>query len=827
MGYIISKIVVEGIRGINSKLELEMPKGLIVICGKNGTGKTSILQSIEWCLTGRFPFFQGSEFRKEDAIVNPYNPAKKATVSITLLDQDEGRKVEVTRMRKMGTSTTEKSELHVQTEKESLRQEEAQAYAEKLLGISADDFPRSVYLHQEALHGLVSEKPEERSAAVDKLLGTAELRELIEVLNPRRSIANAIDDLEESAKRFNMEKIQHVVRMRSRLAETKDRLMHKGYSENDLEASSVAAQILSIERLVAEIANALEFKLEELPIKDVDPESLATYLARIKSDLKNLDRARTSKLAVLERQKLLIESKIADFERQSTELSNHNTLDLTLLKDDRDEAKRQYEEVRSQASRVATRFSKMQSAQVRLVPLKAQIQALESLIQSYRKELGEESVVRQNYESVNARLRENKIEFENLGKLEQIIALSIRYIEEQRPESCPVCSQRISPEETVARLRQEATSAMSAISKKLEADREQLIAEQKKLQSWLDNYSRSASELSTARETMKTIFLELERSIGEPFTPETFEEKFRETSEQLRELKALEATKLSEVDERRAEYEKVEILLHQLQDNLANLKKLLETQSNDRNELLKLSKLKIEALENEAMKYHETKQLDSVEQDVSKLEEVVQFLKDKAEVEALDSELPSVENRVEELKMKIASLQKLDGSLAAIRGVAAQVQKELVNKEMKSLETILMKHFDSLLSHPAFPNLNLSIEKEEPLQYSIKASGSAGSTYIPTRFSTAQLNSVGIAIFLANNEKLVESLRTIIFDDPSQSMDSEHKHRLAQCLKSLAKDHQVIVATQDEELSSELAKLEMSKVFELGPWTVERIAIAN
>jgi DNA repair exonuclease SbcCD ATPase subunit len=98
-------------------------------------------------------------------------------------------------------------------------------------------------------------------------------------------------------------------------------------------------------------------------------------------------------------------------------------------------------------------------------------------------------------------------------------------------------------------------------------------------------------------------------------------------------------------------------------------------------------------------------------------------------------------------------------------------------------------------------------------------------TYVQTRFSTAQANCAAIAIFLAVNQHLSKTLETIILDDPSQSMDPDHKQRLAQTLaRSL---RQVIVATEDPQMFEYLKQsFDSPTIYELSSWTEEGSKIA-
>ncbi|MEM3383816.1 MAG: hypothetical protein QW698_07260 [Nitrososphaerales archaeon] len=83
--------------------------------------------------------------------------------------------------------------------------------------------------------------------------------------------------------------------------------------------------------------------------------------------------------------------------------------------------------------------------------------------------------------------------------------------------------------------------------------------------------------------------------------------------------------------------------------------------------------------------------------------------------------------------------------------------------------------------------------------YWIKAQGKEESTYIQTRFSGAQLNSVALAIFLTMAKHLPHNLGFIILDDPTQSMDHAHKEALAKILSEEMMVKQVLIATQDQE----------------------------
>ena len=251
---------------------------------------------------------------------------------------------------------------------------------------------------------------------------------------------------------------------------------------------------------------------------------------------------------------------------------------------------------------------------------------------------------------------------------------------------------------------------------------------------------------------------------------------------------------------------------------MRRLKRLKETQliiqqetksSLTGKELLSVIEKEIDKSKEKAKFYESTEQIDAIISRVTKVKEMHGYLKDKEEVEQLERELPQVTKLVEDLKKRIDELTMLEASLETIRQLTLQYEREVVTTILEYLKDSINKYYNSVKGHPYFTKLQLEIEKEEPLIYSIKGIGEdqAHSTYIPTRFSNAQMNVVALSLFLANNEKLAGNLPLVIFDDPSQNLDEDHKKAFANLLKNLAENRQIILATQDESLKNDVSGL--------------------
>jgi len=83
-----------------------------------------------------------------------------------------------------------------------------------------------------------------------------------------------------------------------------------------------------------------------------------------------------------------------------------------------------------------------------------------------------------------------------------------------------------------------------------------------------------------------------------------------------------------------------------------------------------------------------------------------------------------------------------------------------------------------------------------------------------------------VAIFLAMAEHLPHNLNVLMMDDPTQSMDPEHRRAMAQFLAEEGSSKQVIVGTQDPVFSEMLVQSsEDALQYQLKPWTTTEVVL--
>ena len=227
-------------------------------------------------------------------------------------------------------------------------------------------------------------------------------------------------------------------------------------------------------------------------------------------------------------------------------------------------------------------------------------------------------------------------------------------------------------------------------------------------------------------------------------------------------------------------------------------------------------------LDVEISKYSDSLVIDSLRKTLSDLADVLNLLRDDERVTAAEKELPLVEKQIKDLEERSSKLQALASSLQSIRQMAVVFEKEASIAQLKRLEDAINLYYGKIQGHPHFARLKIDIEKEDPLIFSIRAASKQEDTYIPTRFSTAQLNSVALSIFMSYSTQQAGDFPIMIFDDPTQNMDVTHKESFAKLVATLPPSFQVIIATEDNDTRKFLEKhCTGIKTYELGNWTPE------
>jgi DNA repair exonuclease SbcCD ATPase subunit len=818
MPYRITEIKVNGIRGFNKPEEVHFGEGLTLLYGKNGSGKSSILQAIEWGITGRIPYMKGGDFAREDAIVNMFTRSKKGTVEVHL--QDGQAPISLQRTRKMAKTSGGKPSLELKIGDKTVEDEEAHEELEKILGISLDAFQQSKYLHQETLREILQAGPEDRSKAIDKLLGTFEVREFAKTIDMDKQVKSSATTLQDTINSLKKDKVQFLINLKRSLEETRQKLLSQGTKEDDLTLAATIQKLEHSRLLVEKLIKTYQAKpLATLTIKP-DVESLIDAHRLLQSQSNSLDRSRLEAINRINLRKTRLRT-------DSTRYGEvHNQLNTSAEKDP--------DKIQSQINTIDGELEKAGSEIRALGQKLVTLPHKREIYETGKARLGLEQekldgVITKNgtIEEIQSKIEKGETEqktiLSELGKLDgqqRLISMAIKHLKETGAKTCPVCSSDVDNQKLVAELQTKVSDEITSAINNLNQSQAGIKAQKNAFEDAIDEQKRLAKSLKTVEDSLRTAKVELARLVPD-FEEQDLDAVAKGWDVEIRTVSDRESVLRGEQAQLKDLLRRLTKLLEEITSLEADLQK--ETSSSlSGSVLLKKVDSLILSLDDEISGLSDSSEVDALRKTLSELPDVLTYLRDEERMTEAEKQLPQVEEQMRKLEERKSSLQALAASLQSIKQVAQQYQKEESTRQLKRLEDEINNYYSKIQGHPYFTQIKIDIEKEDPLTFSFRAASSQDDTYIPTRFSTAQFNSAALSIFMSNCKQQAGELPLMIFDDPTQNMDTSHKESFAKLVSTLTPGFQIIIATEDDEVRELLEKnCEGLKAYELGEWTTE------
>jgi exonuclease SbcC len=818
MPYRITEIKVNGIRGFNKLEEVTLSEGITLLYGKNGSGKSSLLQAIEWGITGKIPNMKGGDFAREDAIVNMFTKSKKGTVEVSL--QDDRGPISLQRTRKMAKTSGGKQLLELKIGSTTMEDDEAEAELEKILDISLEAFPQSKYLHQETLREILLAKPEERSQAIDKLLGTFEVREFAKTLDLDRQIRASTTTLQDTIDTLQREKVQFLINLKRSLEETKKKLLSQGISEDDLTLASTIQKLEQSKTRVEKLSAAYKAKLPGSLTFQPDAQSLIEAHRTLLTQISSLDRARLEAINRINARKTNLKSNVTRYNEiysQLQVLKDTNTETLTARIKEIDE---ELAETGSEIRAIRQKLTSLPHRRSTYETSKARLESDQGKLDGLIKKHGTVEEIQGKIKKGEEDLKTTQGELNKLSDQQRLISQAISHLEATKTQICPVCSQDIDNQKLITELRTKVSEEITKTIAQLQESQNQIKAENRSFDEAIDEQQRLSKSLKDLEEDLNKAEEELSKLVL-GFEGLNLDEVTKGWEKEIDGISGRESTLRGEQSQLRDLLSRLNKLLTEVEKLETELQK--ETSSNLIGpELVKKTEELVLALDEEIGKYSDSSEVDALRKALAELPDILTYLRDEERMIESEKQLPMVEKQIKELEARKSSLQALAASLQSIRQVATQYQKEESTKQLKRLEDEINHYYSRIQGHPHFTQLKIDVEKEDPLIFSFRAASEQEDTYIPTRFSTAQFNSAALSIFMSNSTQQAGELPIMIFDDPTQSMDTSHKESFAKLVATLTPKFQVMIATEDEEVKELLERnCKDLKTYELGEWTPE------
>lgn len=146
-------------------LDLDLPENLVGIVGNNGSGKTTIVEAIGWCLYGN----RIRRTDKQDIRSQFCNPSDMCSVDMVF--QCGEHEYRISRQLKGKSAITEAAiYLNAGEEPEAVQERGVNEYVENLLNLDYRSFFISVFARQRDLAALSTLQPEERRKSIARLI---------------------------------------------------------------------------------------------------------------------------------------------------------------------------------------------------------------------------------------------------------------------------------------------------------------------------------------------------------------------------------------------------------------------------------------------------------------------------------------------------------------------------------------------------------------------------------------------------------------------------------------------------------------------------------
>lgn len=162
--------------GLHEDLEVEFADGMTGIVGDNGSGKTTILDAMEFGLTGSFP----SAGNKDRNIRNTSRPGDPSYVKVDATH--DGLELEISRYLRHGATT-----LKVDGKLVAVKESQVNAELATILGQPLSQMAEHSFVGQKTFFGFLEETPLKRAMYFQKLIGTSKCAKIYAALTAELS----------------------------------------------------------------------------------------------------------------------------------------------------------------------------------------------------------------------------------------------------------------------------------------------------------------------------------------------------------------------------------------------------------------------------------------------------------------------------------------------------------------------------------------------------------------------------------------------------------------------------------------------------------------
>ena len=778
MKYVIDKLGLINFRVFKGEKDFVLRPGLTLIHGSIGAGKSTLIQSIEYCLYGEQLEVKEKIARLLDLINEESDYAK---VSVSFMNGDSGLIIQRSLVRQRDSA---RQELIINGDKGS---EEELA---KLIGLSDDDFERFILITHRTLEQLAYGSIQRRTVIIDRLFDIDYIDSIIRLL-PIDAISSAIEkrkqeiagaaEASELRQRYGSIEAakQRATYLRNEVGKVREELekLSSAYSNLLKKRSETMDKIKDVEAQYRQYV-ILSEKLKELQSRGPisrgieaeaasDSEALkAVLIARLEENLMEDEAQSLSKASSPDELLMAMYKAIGQLEERAKEISD----DLRQYREQAEKTRRDLERLRTSVTMLEERLHALEPSFKRYSSAAAEVGELPVAKAKLER-------LRLDYEAIESEARYKS------ALLEVINHLRNHGVKDQR---CPICGSKLSIESlSTIKVETIKDDEVKEMRERLER-MERLVSEMEVLHPIYLQFIDLGKRLEEARkqledgiaraEKMDKAIQDLERRYA---SLSSFIPIARDRLARLEEVYG-EVERIKRIEEIRVELQKLEDILKSHDINVEAAIRL-ENEINDIGNRLDALRNKLEILSSEYMELE------------SKLSKIT--------MAGVDVEKAIRE--VEELEALLSRFLSIKDGLLRVQRIARQRIIEGIRDEFASM-------FRRMYPYGDLSGVSIELEQREKGDYAYALYALRRGRKVPmSRLSDGQRLTIAISFVLAMYKLVEHKFGFILMDEPLPYVDENVKSSFANLLINILREgisKQVIVATQDSSLMDSIVE---------------------
>ncbi len=739
--------------------ELAFDKGVNILVGIMGSGKSSVIDAISFALYGTFPGLQNRRMQLDDLIMGR---PKRDHAEIELEFAANGKSYSVKREIRREKGTTN-AEIREDGKLLDVGSRNVTQLVESVLQMDYDLFSKAVYSEQNMMDYFLRIPKGQRMQQIDRML--------------------KLDRFEEAR-----EKATHMRNMFRQRSIDSSRLLDEMKRESlDEKLADGAKEIEKIEKSISDYISELENTSENV-------KHLKEELSEAEKTEKRLNDA-SKKLSALEAGKGELEALVSEAD-QKLEGKNIGFLEKTLSSVSAEvlSVEDKLKESRLKGKKLAAEFA---SIGKKLEFLRQEKRRLENEIGSCIAAKEEISSIEKEHGKVDEKIKEleenMQLQKEAAISASGIMADNEKYLSGLEKEICPVCGNRL-PEDRRKEIRNEK-------EKEIKASREKRSKAQRQTEE-MQNRLKILSVLSRKLEVLKDrIRKEHENEDGLKKT----EDEIRLLGKNHSEFEA----KIKETEEEEEKQENSLMLLKGRLDEAKSLLSLAERAAEMRRKQevylldIKYLEAEIESLRKQAEGQDTTKLRPSLQDAVAREREISVLLSsEKSRLEDRRKQLDDIRYRLdvqEKLKEKSSTAEAATSHLDIFVDVLKTTQQTLREEFVKNVNKVMASLWSSLYPYRDFREVRLAIDDDYVLEMRRDNAWVSADGIV----SGGERSMASLALRIAFAASFIPNLKWLILDEPTHNLDSNAISHLSVMLRdglpSIAE--QVFLITHEERLS--------------------------